>query len=368
MSKSNKKPSPPPGVARQLDPGAIQSRRCSPSAVHPNKNASLQMRKMAAAPPAYRPQPLPKVLQRKVAGRPISAVYRPAPRKIVQPKIAVSEVARPELKTPLVCCPQAMPRVLQMKQALSKNPSVGQNNPVMRLPLARGAVQRQLKNDGHQRPPVNVSNLLGRNQKHFAVGRSIQRAEAAPTRPRRDSANYAFAYSGPSDAEKLTSFRTLAVARIKELKASATVQPYRNTKKENRAELSRAYLCIRMNGDVLASGTSGGNQHGEVDALDSARWDSNSQGNQYYFVCDDGKESCFLCTAIAGLLKIAVAATDNCLYPNYVSPACLQTEDGLWQSFIGDEAYELWQGFSSERKSKLRSNLGWVSEMGLYWQ
>jgi hypothetical protein len=205
------------------------------------------------------------------------------------------------------------------------------------------------------------------SQTSLATQGLIQRAEAQEGRPRREGVNYNFNYKGPSDPENLRSFVQSAKAQIAQHKRTVTVQPYRNLPKEQRGEETKALLCIRMNGHILCDGSSGGNQHGEMRCLDSSRWDSQSQGNQYYFVCEGGKESCYLCSAIASLLKIAVAATDDSTYGDYVAPACLQSDDELWKAFIGDDAYELWQSFGQERRGKLRANLGWVHALTPYW-
>jgi|GEM_PF-4386913 len=139
-------------------------------------------------------------------------------------------------------------------------------------------------------------------------------------------------------------------------------QPYRNTPSGGaRSESTKAYLRARMNsGIVIGTGSSGGNQHGEMRALDDAGWQRGKQGNQYYFVCDEGKPCCYLCTAIAALLGIAVATTDGEKYSQYISPQCLQTDDTLWMSFIGVKAFEAWLELATEERNSLRRNLGWV--------
>lgn len=139
-------------------------------------------------------------------------------------------------------------------------------------------------------------------------------------------------------------------------------QPYRNTASgAARSESTKAYLCARMNSSiVIGTGSSGGNQHGEMRALDACGWKRGDPGNQYFFVCDEGKPSCYLCTAISALLGIAVATTDGELYSAYVSPDCLQTDDELWEAFVGVEAYALWLDLSTSQRKDLRKNLGWV--------
>jgi hypothetical protein len=200
--------------------------------------------------------------------------------------------------------------------------------------------------------------------------RVLQRMEE---RPRRSTASYdtdfralAMGRSEATPSGKLGTFVTKAKEAIAVWKSRASVQPYRNTpKSEARSEKTAAHLCARMNGMVVGTGESGGNQHGEMRILDSVGWDRRSQGNQYYFVCDEGKECCYLCTAIAGLLGIAVAASDDTKYPEYVTPSLLQTDEELWAAFIGAEAYQIWQELGGEQAQSLRRNLGWVSALSM---
>nr|QEO74694.1 hypothetical protein [uncultured bacterium] len=195
----------------------------------------------------------------------------------------------------------------------------------------------------------------------------IQRMEG---RPRRSSVSYDLNYSAsaPSDLQNLTEFVRLAKAHIANLKRTVTLQPERNLPKEERGEQTDAYIMVKCMRYTISSGSSGGNQHGEMRALDAAEWKSSMQGHQYYFVCDGGKPSCYLCTAIASLLKLAVAGTDDSTYSDYVAPACLQRDDDLWQRFIGNDAHALWLSFIETRRNRLRTNLGWVHNLGLYWQ
>jgi len=69
------------------------------------------------APPAYRPQPVPKVLQRKTNGSPQPAnqpkrapvappVYRPQPKRILQPKAATAVSVHKLPHGAPACCPQ----------------------------------------------------------------------------------------------------------------------------------------------------------------------------------------------------------------------------------------------------------------------
>lgn len=91
------------------------------------------MRKQLVAPPVYRPQPAPQVLQRKVAAGQLIAVqakptptappvYRPHIPKVLQRKIdskqyAGREHTGPTLQAPPVYRPQPVPKVLQLKKA-----------------------------------------------------------------------------------------------------------------------------------------------------------------------------------------------------------------------------------------------------------
>src|SRR5881275_2229957 len=83
--------------------------------------------KTPAAPPAYRPQPVPKVLQRKAAPTPQKHVVKtkPAPR-VLQAKAATglrqSEAKSVGKTAPPVYRPQPLPRVLQRKTAAVHQP------------------------------------------------------------------------------------------------------------------------------------------------------------------------------------------------------------------------------------------------------
>jgi hypothetical protein len=99
----------------------------------PSSSSIQQMRKQPVAPPVYRPQPTPQVLQRKVAaGQPIAGqakptpaappVYRPHIPKVLQRKIDTKQYpggdhTSPTLQAPPVYRPQPVPKVLQLKKA-----------------------------------------------------------------------------------------------------------------------------------------------------------------------------------------------------------------------------------------------------------
>jgi hypothetical protein len=283
-----------------------------------------QMKRAPMAPAVYRPQPTPHVLQRKMA---LGEQQTPA-TKSRQPPPASPTTTKGPTRNPV-----GSPRVVQPK-------SIAKTVFASRLTTPRSAQGAKTV---------------------------IQRMES---RPRREGINYEFNYSAkaPSDLENLSNFVRQARVNIAALKRRVTLQPERNLPLAERGEETKAYLRAKAMQITVGEGSSGGNQHGEISCLNAAQWHSGIQGYQYYFVCEGGKPSCYLCTAIASLLKIAVAGTDDSTYPDYVAPACLQTDDNLWRSFIGDDAHELWLTFGESRRNRLRSNLGWVHDLGLYWQ
>jgi hypothetical protein len=91
---------------------------------------SQERRAPQNAPPVFRPQPVPKVLQKKSAPvqpphtvqsphRPVAPpVYRPEAKKMVQPKVVSTQPG--PLNPPPVYRPQPIPKVLQTKKAGSK--------------------------------------------------------------------------------------------------------------------------------------------------------------------------------------------------------------------------------------------------------
>lgn len=101
-----------------------------------------QVRKPPVAPPVYRPQPIPQILQRKIAvGQSLAGqvkptpaappVYRPHPPKVLQRKIDCKQYpsgdhTSPTLQAPPVYRPQPVPKVLQLKKAGSQQPLVDQ--------------------------------------------------------------------------------------------------------------------------------------------------------------------------------------------------------------------------------------------------
>lgn len=154
MSKPNRPQSLPASTHRTASQLPIQQRRATPVAppvyrpqpapkVLQPKATAPQLKKVAAAPPVYRPHPVPKVLQRKVAAVPPPAntarrtppaappVYRPQPApRVLQPKAAGAAA-------PPVYRPQPLPKVLQRKSNQPQPDSRGAARPGWRP----GAIQ-----------------------------------------------------------------------------------------------------------------------------------------------------------------------------------------------------------------------------------
>lgn len=114
-----------------------------------------------AAPPVYKPQPLQKVLQAKMAvstakpvltaqsvKRPVAPpVYRPqATTQAVQPKMANGAASRKAPVAPPVYRPQQTPKVLQKKSSPSANPFAGQApvGPPVNRPAAVKIIQPKM--------------------------------------------------------------------------------------------------------------------------------------------------------------------------------------------------------------------------------
>lgn len=128
QTRAREATAPRPQHAAQLKPPA----RTTPAA-RPATHATVQPKRPPSAPPVYRPQPAPKVLQKKsppgrpteetraFAPRPAQApartaappAYRPEPTKVLQPK-AATPVARPLAKPP-VAPARPTQTTLQMK-------------------------------------------------------------------------------------------------------------------------------------------------------------------------------------------------------------------------------------------------------------
>jgi hypothetical protein len=116
-------------VQMKKQPVSLPTHRPQPQAVQPKMGSETHLRRPpVAAPPVYRPQPTPKVLQTKMAsGQPSNTgqqprpsvappVYRPEPQKIVQPKMAAAHASTLP-KAPPVYRPQAKPVGVQAKMA-----------------------------------------------------------------------------------------------------------------------------------------------------------------------------------------------------------------------------------------------------------
>jgi hypothetical protein len=148
---------PPQGPSRHSPNAPRGPRVLQPKAASPlrPKAAAPQLRPTPTAPTAYRPQPTPKVLQRKSGGvtphanaaqrthaagtahrTPVAPpVYRPqAPPRVLQPKAAAS-TARPTTTAPPVYRPQPLPKVLQRK---SNQPSPAPRNAAARPGATQG--------------------------------------------------------------------------------------------------------------------------------------------------------------------------------------------------------------------------------------
>jgi hypothetical protein len=96
----------------------------APGVLQPKVSAPAQLKKGAVAPPVYRPQPVPKVLQRKATVQ----TQRPAP---------TNPANRPPA-APAVYRPQPTPKVLQRKAALQTPPG----DATKRVPAAAPPVYR----------------------------------------------------------------------------------------------------------------------------------------------------------------------------------------------------------------------------------
>jgi hypothetical protein len=151
-------------------------------------------RNQPTAPPAYRPQALPKVLQTKKAVSPHTAqglastkpvappVYRPqtAPKVLQTKKAAVEGQARPGPVAPTAYRPQAVPRVLQTKKAAVQHPRAGESCPatVIAPPVNRQPQKMVQPKPARPAPPVKASPTP---PPHGNLGASQMTASAAHT-------------------------------------------------------------------------------------------------------------------------------------------------------------------------------------------
>jgi hypothetical protein len=137
----------------------------------PKAAGASPTRKMPVEPPVYRPQPVPRVLQRKaVSGQqqpravqprqPVAPpIFRPAAKKIVQPKLATTRAPKLPVAPP-VYRPQPTPAVLQKKD----------------FPSVVSALGHQQRTMPHNRPaPAHQSSTvapprMGSARTSFAAG------------------------------------------------------------------------------------------------------------------------------------------------------------------------------------------------------
>lgn len=151
MSKPIRPQSPAALARKTTDRPLIQQKRASP-----------------AAPPAYRPQPTPKVLQRKT---PVVA-QRPSPLPDRQPS------------PPPVYCPQPTPKVLQTKKAIAhRSPEAAPPRRPAAPPVYRPEQMRLLQPKATPGTPVQglpVGLLPNRRQPEALVRRGAQMARTTP--------------------------------------------------------------------------------------------------------------------------------------------------------------------------------------------
>jgi hypothetical protein len=126
----------------------------------PKAAGASPIRKMPVAPPVYRPQPVPRVLQRKIASgqqphagqpplQPVAPpVYRPEQKKIVQPKMAATQTHKPP-KAPPVYRPEQR-KVLQPK--LISQPRKPPTPPPVYRPQIKTVQPRMIAARAHTQP------------------------------------------------------------------------------------------------------------------------------------------------------------------------------------------------------------------------
>src|SRR4051812_42627454 len=106
INKRSPKPVAPPAFRPQPVPKVLQRK------ISPSSGSTLDQPRKPVAPPVYRPQPVTKILQKQAAihtkpgavqatQKPISPpVYRPEAKKILQPKAIAPQRKRPTSATP----------------------------------------------------------------------------------------------------------------------------------------------------------------------------------------------------------------------------------------------------------------------------
>jgi 5-methylcytosine-specific restriction endonuclease McrA len=165
------KKSPPQGLRTRPETNARRTQKQSPRAgvAQPKMASTTQFKAgAAAAPPVYRPQPVPKVLQAKTkdaprpAGQPsrapaAPAVYRPQPvPKVLQPKMSpaaqtgAGQTPRSPA-APAVYRPEAK-KIVQPKMASAASSRKAPAAPPVYKPEAKKIVQPKMGVATHQRP------------------------------------------------------------------------------------------------------------------------------------------------------------------------------------------------------------------------
>ena len=146
---------PAPRAARQ-SPGHHPTRPHGPAALQP-KAATPQAKKGPSAPPVYRPQPVPKVLQKKSA---------------TPPRPPAAGARAPTPAPPPVYRPQPVPKVLQRKAAAVRPPA-GPVAPAAYSPNSKKVVQPKASAAAQARNPPQAP----------PAGRPVQRTPQPPGAP-----------------------------------------------------------------------------------------------------------------------------------------------------------------------------------------
>lgn len=150
-----KKPVAPPAYHPQPAPKVLQTKSATAQ-----QSTPVQAHRAPAAPPAYRPQPAPQVLQRKMAGG---------------QKQSGASPARPMPVAPPPYRSQPTPRVLQKKASTTQPPSKNQTN---RAPVAPPAYRPQPVPKVLQR-----KSAIGQSSKAGAAMSDARQRKVTPTAP-----------------------------------------------------------------------------------------------------------------------------------------------------------------------------------------
>lgn len=180
MNSINKKP--PRGIPQPFNPQAGRAPQIKSVVAQLKPGVSVQSFKRSVAPPVYRPQPLPKVLQTKSSSgqRPLGQalrspiappVYRPEAKKIVQPK-TISQQRK--LPTPAPVYRPEQKRIVQGRIASAAKPHtpprVLPHAASSKLPIqAKQAQSMQSPASSLRKPPTTIS------RRGHASGPIIQR-------------------------------------------------------------------------------------------------------------------------------------------------------------------------------------------------